>query len=65
MLRIITREAKSNFQLKFGVVSIEFVMSVIEIFTEFLNKLTMKYELRNKLWINPFLVIQSVPHCLC
>ena len=52
MLQIITREPKSNFQLKIGVFSIVFVMSVIEKFTEFLNTLTMKYELQNKCWIN-------------
>ena len=42
-----------------------FVMSVIEKFTEFLNTLTMKYELQNKCRINIVVVIQSVPHCLC
>ncbi len=47
MLRIITRESKSKFQLTIGVISIAFVMSVIERFTEFLNTLTIKYELRN------------------
>ena len=45
MLRIITRETKSKFQQIIGVFSIAFVMSVIEKFTEFLNTLTMKYEL--------------------
>ena len=48
MLRIITRETKSKFQLKIGVFSIESVMSVIEKFTEFLNTLTGNYELQNK-----------------
>ena len=48
MLRIITRETKSKFQLTIGVCSIAFVMSVIEKFTEFLNTLTMQYELRYK-----------------
>ena len=45
MLRIITRETKLKFQLTTAVFSIAFVMSVIEKFTEFLNKimLTMKY----------------------
>ena len=38
---------------------------MIEKFTEFLNTLTMKYELRNKCWINTVVMIQSVPHCLC
>ena len=52
MLRIITRETKSKFQLTIGVFSIAFVMSVIEKFTELLNTVTMKYELRNKCWIN-------------
>ena len=51
-LRIITRESKSKFQLTIGVFSITFVsglpLSVIEKFTEFLNMLTMKYELQNK-----------------
>ena len=64
MLRIITRETKSKFQLTIGVFSIVFVMSVIEKFTEFLNTLTMKYELQNKCWINTVVMIQSVPHCL-
>ena len=65
MVRIITREAKSKFQLTIGVFSIAFVMSVIEKFTEFLNTLTMKYELWNKCCINTVVMIQSVPHCLC
>ena len=47
------------------VFSIAFVMSVIEKLTEFLNMLTMKYELRNKCWINTVVMIQSMPHCLC
>ena len=46
MLRIITCETKSKFQLTIGVFSIAFVMSVIEKFTEFLNTLKMQYELR-------------------
>ena len=45
MLRIITHDAKSKFQLTIGVFSIAFVMLVIEKFTEFLNTLTMEYEL--------------------
>ena len=49
MLRIITRETKSKFQVTIGVFWIAFVMSVIEKFTEFLNMLTMQYELRWKL----------------
>ena len=65
MLRIITCESKSKFQPTIGVFSIAFVMSVIEKFTEFLNTLTMKYELRNKCWINTVVMIQSVPRCLC
>ena len=44
MLRIITRETRSKFQLTIGVFSIAFAMSVIEKFTEFLNTLTMQYE---------------------
>ena len=63
MLRIITREIKSKFQLKIGVFSIAFVMSVNEKFTEVVN--TLKYELRHKCWINTVVMIQSVPHCLC
>ena len=58
MLRIMTREAKSKFQLTIGVFSIAFVRSVIEKFTEFLNMPTMKYELRNKCWINTAVMIQ-------
>ena len=48
MLRIITRsrKTKSKFHLTIGVFSIAFVMSVIEKFTEFLNTLTMRYELK-------------------
>ncbi len=65
MLRIITHESKSKFQLTIGVFSISFVMSVIEKFTEFLNMLTMKYELQNKCWTNTVVMVQSVPHCLC
>ena len=63
MLRIITRETKSKFQLTIGVVSIAFTMSVIEKFTEFLSTLTMKYELRYKCWMNT--VVLCVPNCLC
>ena len=48
ILRIITREAKSKIQLTIGVFPIAFVMSVIEKITEFLNTLTLKYELRYK-----------------
>ena len=65
MLWIITRETKSKFQLTIRVFSIAFVMSVVEKFTEFLNTRTMKYELRNKCWINTVVIIQSVPYCLC
>ncbi len=57
MLQIITRETKSKFQLTIRVFRIAFVMSVIEKFTEFLNTLTMKYELQNKCWINTFVMI--------
>ena len=46
MLRIITRETKSKFQLTIGVFSTAFAMSVIEKFTEFLNMLTTQWELR-------------------
>ena len=46
LLRIITRETESTFQLTIGVFSIAFVMSVIEKITQFLNTLTMKYKLR-------------------
>ena len=65
MLRIITREANWKFQLTIWVFSIAFVMSVIEKLTEFMNTLTMKYELRNTCWINTVVMNQSVPHCLC
>ena len=39
-------------------------MSVIEKVGEFLNTLTMQYELRYKWWINAVVMILSVPHCL-
>ena len=65
MLQIISLETKSKFQLTIGVFSIAFVMSVIEKFTEFLNTLTMQYELRYKWWIYAVVMILSVPHCLC
>ena len=45
MLRIITRETKSKFQLPIGVFAIAFVTPVIEKCKEFRNTLTMKYEL--------------------
>ena len=48
MLRIITRDTKSKFQLTITVFSIAFAMSVIEKFTEFLNRLTLQYKLRCK-----------------
>ena len=65
MLRIITRETKSKFQLTIRVFSITFGMSVIENCTEFLNT---DYEMRNKCWINTVVLvvmIQYVGHCLC
>ena len=40
-------------------------MSVIEKVGEFLNTLTMQYELRYKWWINAVAMILSVPRCLC
>ena len=40
-------------------------MSVIEKVGEFLNTLTMQYELRYKWWINAVVMILSVPHCIC
>ena len=40
-------------------------MSVIAKVGEFLNTLTMQYELRYKWWINAVVMILSVPHCLC
>ena len=40
-------------------------MSVIAKVGEFLNMLTMQYELRYKWWINAVVMILSVPHCLC
>ena len=44
---------------------IAFAMSVIAKVGEFLNTLTMQYELRYKWWINAGVMILSVPHCLC
>ena len=55
LLRIITRGSKLT----------NFAMSVIEKVGEFLNTLTMQYELRYKWWINIVVMILSVPHCLC
>ena len=63
LFRIITRWSNSKCRLTIGVFSIAFVMSVIEIVGEFLNTLTMQYELRNKLWINTIVMILSVPNC--
>ena len=40
-------------------------MSVTEKVGEFLNMLTMQYELRYQWWINAVVIILSVPHCLC
>ena len=40
-------------------------MSGIAKVGEFLNTLTMQYELRYKWWINAVVMILSVPHCLC
>ena len=40
-------------------------MSVIEKVGEFLNTMTMQYELRYKWWINAVVMNLSVPHCLC
>ena len=65
LLRIITRRTKSKCQLTIGVFSIAFAMSVIEKVAEFLNMLTMQYELRYKWLINAVVMILSVPHCLC
>ena len=65
LLRIIARGSNSKFQLTIRVFSIAFAMSVIEKVGEFLNTLTMQYELRYKWWINAVLMILSVPHCLC
>ena len=65
LLRIITRGSNSKCQLTIGVFSIAFAMSVIEKSGEFLNTLTMQYELRSKWWINAVVMILSVPHCLC
>ncbi len=48
LLRIITHGSNSKFQLTIGVFSIAFAMSVIEKVGEFLNTLTMQYELRYK-----------------
>ena len=46
-------------------IKITFAMSVIEKVGEFLNTLTMQYELLYKWWINAVVMILSVPHCLC
>ncbi len=46
-------------------IKIAFAMSVIAKVGEFLNTLTMQYELRYKWWINAVVMILSVPHCLC
>ena len=46
-------------------IKIAFAMSVIDKVGEFLNTLTMQYELRYKWWINAVVMIWSVPHCLC
>ena len=40
-------------------------MSVIDKVGEFLNTLTMQYELLYKWWINAVVMILSGPHCLC
>ena len=40
-------------------------MSVIEKVGEFLNTLTMQYELRYKWWINAVVMILTAPHFLC
>ena len=47
-LLIISRGSNSKCQLPVGVFSIAFAMSVIEKVGEFLNTLTMQYELRYK-----------------
>ena len=65
LLRIITCGSNSKFQLTIGVLSIAFAMLVIEKVGEFLNTLTIQYELRYKWWINSVVMILSVPHCLC
>ena len=65
LLRIIARGSNLKCQLTIGVFSIAFAMSVIEKVGEFLNTLTMQYELRYKWWINVIVMILSVPHCLC
>ena len=65
LLRIFTRGSNSKCQLTIGVFSIAFAMSVFEKVGEFLNTLTMQYELRYKWWINAIVMILSVPHCLC
>ena len=69
LLRIITRGSNTKLQLTIGEFSIAFAMSVtrglIEKVGEFLNTLTMRYELRYKWWINGIEMILSVPHCLC
>ena len=65
LLRIITRGSNLKCQLTLRVFSIAFAMSVIEKVGEFLNTLTMQYELRYKWWINAVVMILFVPHCHC
>ena len=65
LLLIITRGSNLKFQLTIRVFSIAFGMSVIEKVGEFLNTLTMQYELRYIWWINSVVMILYVPHCLC
>ena len=57
LLRIITRGTKSKFQLTIRVFLIAFAMLVIEKVAEFLNTLTMQYELWCKWWINAIVTI--------
>ena len=60
LLRIITCRSNSKFQLTIGIFSIAFAMSVIEKVGEFLNALTMQYELRYKWWLNAVVMILSL-----
>ena len=55
--RQVTRAAIVTSSFKIFLFSIAFVMSVIEKFAEFLNTLTMQYELRYKWWINVVVII--------
>ena len=64
-LRIITRGSNLEISTDNRSIKIAFAMSVIEKVGEFLNTLTMQYELRYKWWINAVVMILPQPHYLC